>query len=192
MNQPTLTSKNLPPQVPANTQPAEQPTPYGDIVAKPLRSPNFINLRAKNPNLTLYWGNRSVGDKESGLRYDQLIAMGFKPAQPSEVLTAEGLACPPSLQRDNRIMYGELICLIIPRADYVGALKYNAENAQRRVRKFGSAPQAEGQTSQSALNDISNSKAAREGKIAAFIPNLAEVDAATSDNSGIKSNLAGK
>src|SRR5882762_8127413 len=146
MPDPTITSKNLPPTV----QPAIHPTPpgpkipeivaaipYDQIEAKPLRSPNFINLLPTNPNMALFWGNRAVGEKESGLRYDQLIAMGFVPAKPEDVLTSVGTNCPPSICRDGRIMYGDLILLKIPRADYVGALKWNEQNARLRVKKPG-------------------------------------------------------
>lgn len=207
---PTLTSKNLPPvQQPGavNTSPAvppkseETPLSYAQIEAKPLRSPNFLNLKPKNPNMSLYFGNRAVGEKESGLRYDQLIAMGFRPAKPEEILTMQGQACPTSIQRDGRIMYGDLILLIIPRVDYVGALKWNAESAARRVRKFGQSVtdgRAESQNAEariapsSALSEVANSRAAREGKVKAYVPPLAELDSRTADNSGIPANLAEK
>src|SRR5229473_2931556 len=117
---PTITSSNLPPtQHPAGTK-GPSPTPtvsveavlrYDQIEAKPLRAPNFISLRHKNPNMSLFWGNRAVGEKESGLRYDQLIAMGFVPAKPEDVTSMEGHPCPPSICRDGRIMYGDLILL---------------------------------------------------------------------------------
>lgn len=201
---PTLTSKNLPPvQQPSSAVPkVEAPPSYSQIEAKPLRSPNFLNLKPKNPNMSLYFGNRAVGEKESGLRYDQLIAMGFRPAKPEEVLTLAGQACPPSIQRDGRIMYGDLILLIIPRSDYIGATKWNAENAARRVRRFGTTQETPGGTSVtaeggrgetgSALGEIARSRAAREGKVVSYIPPLAETDSRTADNSGVEANLAEK
>src|SRR6266436_60616 len=104
MNEPTITSKSLPPSMqpgavrtsppPVNPVPkasVEVEIPYEQIEAKPLRAPNFINLLPNNPNMSLFWGNRAVGEKESGLRYDQLIAMGFIPAKPEDVLTLEGM-----------------------------------------------------------------------------------------------------
>jgi hypothetical protein len=145
--------------------------------------------------MSLYFGNRAVGEKESGLRYDQLIAMRFRPAKPEEVLTQDGKPCPASIVRDGRIMYGDLILLTIPRADYVGQLKWNAENAARRVRRFGSAQatpeDGRGETG-SALRDITQTRAAREGKIGVYIPPLVETDAKTADNSGLPANLAEK
>src|SRR6267142_1681550 len=111
MPDPTITSKNLPP----TARPSIHPTPsgpqipeivatipYDQIEAKPLRSPNFINLLPTNTNMSLFWGNPAVGEKESGLRYDQLIAMGFVPAKPEDVLSSRGHPCPPSICRDGR------------------------------------------------------------------------------------------
>ena len=202
---PTITSQALPPSQRPSAQTSSpavpvETVPYDQIVAKPLRSPNFINLKPKNGNMSLYWGNRSVGEKESGMRFDQLIAMGFRCAKPDEVLfispTGSTNPCPPSLQRDGRIMYGDLILLVIAREDYVGALKWNAENAERRVRRFGSTQDTSGDSGAatasagSAIGGIVRGKAAAAGKISAYIPPLAEVDAATADNSGIPANLA--
>lgn len=198
MPEPTITSKNLPPsQQGAPVPQVEKTLTYDQIEARPLRSPNFLNLKPKNPNMSLYFGNRAVGEKESGLRFDQLIAMGFRPAKPDEILTAQGDACPPSIQRDGRIMYGDLILLIISKQAYLGATKWNAESAERRVRRFGSTAGTPGQDADranpsSALGDISGSRAAREGKIAAYIPKIADTDSKIADNSGIPANLAEK
>src|SRR5215472_16868879 len=100
MADPTITSKNLPPAhqpsaIPPGRSwtPPTPPTsvevqvPYDQIEAKPLRAPSFATLYPKNPNICLYFGNRAVGEKESGLRYDQLIAMGFVAAKPEDVYT---------------------------------------------------------------------------------------------------------
>jgi hypothetical protein len=196
MPEPTITSKNLPPsQHPAGLPPkpptsVEVAMPYDQIEAKPLRSPNFINLKPKNPNLCLYWGNRAVGEKESGLRYDQLIAMGFVPAIPTDVTTSEGLVCPPSICRDGRIMYGDLILLKIPRADYIGALKWNEQNARLRVKKPGVAIEGDTQKADSRLQP-SNVMPNLGKKVTAYVPQIAEVDAKTADNSG-PVNLAEK
>lgn len=204
MPEPTITSKNLPPTAvpaarppvspvpPAGLKPSvEVQIPYEQIEAKPLRAPNFINLKPKNPNLSLFWGNRAVGEKESGLRYDQLIAMGFVPAKPEDVLTNLGQACPPSICRDGRIMYGDLILLKIPRADYVGALKWNEQNARLRVKKPGVAIDGVGASRDIGGREVvkddgraSPSAAGFPHKVSTFVPALAETDAATSDNSG--------
>jgi len=195
--------KTSPPVIPPGLKPVvEVAIPYGQIEAKPLRAPNFINLKSKNPNLSLFWGNRAVGEKESGLRYDQLIAMGFVPAKPEDVTSMEGFPCPPSLARDGRIMYGDLILLKIPRADYVGALKWNEQNARLRVKKPGVAIQGAG-----ASRDIGGEKVLKEasgrdaptnvmpsmgGKVQSYVPPLTEVDAKTADNSGPTESVSEK
>ncbi len=211
MPEPTITSKNLPP----TAQPSIHPTPpgpkvevaipYDQIEAKPLRSPNFINLLPTNPNMSLFWGNRAVGEKESGLRYDQLIAMGFVPAKPDQaysrnVETGARMPVPPSLCRDGRVMYGDLILLIIPRADFVGAQKWNEQNARLRVKKPGVSIEGAGASRDMGGREVvavdgratlgpagfPNSK-----KISTFVPALTETDAKTADNSG-PLNLAEK
>lgn len=205
MSDPTLTSKNLPPvQQPGAVKtsppvglPTKPPTsveleiPYDQIVAKPLRAPNFISLKAKNPNLSLYWGNRAVGEKESGLRFDQLIAMGFVPAKPEDVVTLQGLPCPPSIQRDGKILYGDLILLKIPRADYLGALKWNEQSARQRVKKPGVAISGNTQTADGRLQPAPVLEGPLAKKVSMYTPQLAEVDAKTADNSG-PVNLAEK
>ena len=189
--QPTITSKNLPSvqqpvarPLPGLTPASEVTIPYEQIVAKPLRAPNFLNLKPKNPSMSLFFGNRSVGEKESGLRYDQLISMGFVPAKPEDVVTNEGHPCPPSMCRDGRVMYGDLILLKIPRADYVGALKWNEQNARNRMRRPGVAIEGgmkshqESDTRQQPIDVL----ASLPKKVSAYVPPLAEVDALTSDN----------
>jgi hypothetical protein len=185
MQSPVLTSKNLP------TPPVmEKVLADSDIEAKPLRAPNFINLKPKNPNMSLYWGNRSVGERESGMRYDQLITMGFVPAKPEQVMTLEGKDIPPSIVRDGRIMMGDIILLIIPRADYVGATKWNEQSARRRVKKPGVAISGATQEADSRLQP--GSVLPQHPKISTYVPQLAEVDAKTADNSGPQVNLAEK
>jgi hypothetical protein len=199
----TITSKNLPPMQaptvrPATPLPGLKPSvefaiPYEQIEARPLRSPNFINLKAKNPNLSLYWGNRAVGEKESGLRYDQLIAMGFIPAKPDEVVSMEGHPCPPSICRDGRIMYGDLILLKMSREAYVGALKWNDQNARLRVKKLGVALSGDSRERQATDTRQQPTQALNipSSKVSIYVPAIAETDAKTADNSG-PVNLAEK
>ena len=197
---PAITSKNLPPQQPV----VDKVLSYDEIEAKPLRAPNFVNLIPRNPNMSLYFGNRAVGEKESGIRYDQLIAMGFIPAKPEQVwLLSEGkkLPVPPSICRDGKIIYGDVILLIMPKADYVGALKWNEQSARRRVKKPGvvmntSASQDIG-GKQVLANDegrrpLMAAALPRTDKISMYVPDLAEVDSKTADNSGPEVNLAEK
>jgi hypothetical protein len=189
---PTITSSSLPPSQQPSAHPSlqEKEISYQDIVAKPLRPPNFMNLKPKNPNMSLFFGNRAVGEKESGMRYDQLITMGFRAAVPAEVLTMEGKAVPPSIIRDGRIMFGDLILLIIPKADYIGSQKWNEQTARLRVKKPGVALEGDTQAADSRIAPTSVMPNLGK-KVQTFIPQLAEVDAKTADNSG-PLNLAEK
>lgn len=202
-DQPTITSKNIPgPPVKPPTPPPVQKVeaelmpaiPYDKIVAKPLRAPNFLNLKPRNPNMCLFFGNRAVGEKESGMRYDQLIAMGFAPAEPKDVITFKGDPCPPSLCRDGRIMYGDLILLKIPRVDYVGALKWNEQSARARVKRPGVAIEGAGASKDIGGKSVLDSEGGRASlspagfpntkKVAPYVPELTETDSKTADNSG--------
>lgn len=119
----TITSKNLP-QPPAPSpkiQRRDEP-----IVAKPLVSPDFTNLKLKNPNIALYWGNRVAG---GGQRYEQLKASGFVNA------TVNDVEAPEFMVKDGAIIFGDLILLKIAKRDYLGALKYNEEKAVSRMRR---------------------------------------------------------
>jgi hypothetical protein len=152
-----------------------------NVEAKPLRSPNFLNLKPKNASLALYWGNRSVGEKESSLRYNQLLAMGFVPAKPEEITDQFGNPCPEALTRDGRVLCGDLILLKISKADYYGALKYNAQSAAMRVRKFGVAMDG-GRAEHQATESREIPKSALSGlpkKVSAYVPPLAGIDEGT-------------
>jgi hypothetical protein len=137
--------------------------------------------------MSLFFGNRAVGEKESGLRYDQLIAMGFVPAKPEDVITTEGHPVPPSLCRDGRVMYGDLILLKMPRADYIGNQKWNEQNARLRMKKPGVTLEGGGKEHQASDSRLHPSDAlqvppAIKNKVSMYVPPLTEVDAATKDN----------
>lgn len=182
MSEPAITSKNVPSA--AKTSVAsptaftkEAPVSYDNIVAKPLRTPNFLNLKHKRPDMSLYWGNRAVGEKESLLRYNQLIAMGFQPCKPEEIVDQHGSPCPSELAKDNRVMYGDLILLKIPKKDYLGALKYNEQRALARVKKFGVAMDGAARHQAAESRDIPRSALGDlPSKAQPYIPPLADMD----------------
>lgn len=201
MTTPAITSNKLPLEQRPSTLPSASPPPQNEafisddqIEAKPLRPPNFINLRPKNRNLSLFWGNRAVGEKESGLRYDQLISMGFIPAKPEDILTMEGKECPPSIQREGKVMFGDLILLKIARTDYIGALKWNEQTARQRVKKPGTYIEGAGKSNDIGGRSVIDTDGGRRSpssaltgmhhKISTYVPSLTEANALTSDNSG--------
>ena len=103
--------------------------PFPNIEARPLGLPDFINVQAKNANVSLRWVNRSAGE---GQRLDEMIYAGFVPARPDEC-QVRGQAIPPSLIKDGKIIRGDLILMKIDRAAYDGALKYNWQRAVHRL-----------------------------------------------------------
>jgi hypothetical protein len=185
MSEPAITSKNAGPKVDSNpAKPTaftnEPVVTYDNVVAKPLRTPNFLNLKHKRPNMSLYWGNRAVGEKESTLRYHQLIAMGFEPCKPDEITDQNGKPVPEALIRSDRVIYGDLILLKIPKADYLGALKYNALRAMARVKKFGVAMEGRAAHQTAESRDIPRSVFADlPSKVQPYIPPLADIDTGT-------------
>jgi len=217
MSEPTITNKNLPPSqqaAPGGKGPVLPPPgpviaviPWDDIEARPLRAPSVTNLFPVNPNLCLYFGNRAVGAQESTMRYDQLLSMGFIPAKPEDVYwvnpeNGKRMPCPTSLCRDGRIMNGDTILLKIGRREYVGALKWNAESAARRVRRFGTVTTTPGGTNVKADGGRGSSGSAftglpqrvkthegRTGIVQAYVPPIVESDLRTADNSGIPATV---
>lgn len=162
----------------APAPPVERVLTDDEIVAKPLSLPDFINLKPKNASLVLYWGNRAVGDKESKMRFSQLIAMGFVCAKPEDVyLPHEGkqLPCPESLAVDGRILWGDVIAMLIPKVKYVGQTKWNAETAAKRVQRPGII------TKKDASGGASESPAfaAVKGKVQPFIPSQQDAELLT-------------
>jgi hypothetical protein len=116
--------------------------PDSEILAKPLGEPDFIGLKPNNPNMSLFWGNRAVGDRESKMRVNQLLAKGFIYAESKDVHminkgTGAKLPCPDSLMHEGRIIFGDLILLMIPRKDYIGQQKWNNQTALNRMQKVG-------------------------------------------------------
>lgn len=107
--------------------------PYPNIQARPLSLPDFINVKAKNPNISLRWVNRAVGVQGSTQRLDEMIYAGFEPVRPDEVCMPNGKPLMTNLIKDGKIIRGDLILMKISREAYEGALKYNWERAVQRL-----------------------------------------------------------
>lgn len=118
---------DLRPPQPAAAAPTAAPPVK--IVAKPLSSPDFLDLKPKNPAISIRWVNRG---HENGHRVDVHSAQGFEIAKPEDI---EKL--PPSLVKDGQIIYGDLILMKLPKADYYGALLNNHNKAVRRLQRGG-------------------------------------------------------
>jgi hypothetical protein len=160
---PAITSKNLPtPPAPATVTVEHDGSP---IVAAPLVTPDFTNLKKKNPNIDLRWVNRVAGREElgsEGARYGHMKAMGFVNA------TVNDVEVPPHLLHNGAIVQGDLILMKIDRRIYQGALLDNANKARARTtpRSFLNAGSKQ---IHDALNEVPGTTENRR-KIQPFIP----------------------
>lgn len=174
MTTPTITSKNIPiPQPPpppsAPAAPATSTVVVetdDNIVAKPLQQPDFVNLKPRNPNIAFRWVNRAAG---GGQRLDQMTAMGFALAVPTDVVNL-----PPSLFRDGRIINGDLVLMKIDRKAYQGALKYNQ---QRALAQAGSQKTNLEVGKKNLRETVGAMPPELQRKIAVFVPSQAETEA---------------
>jgi hypothetical protein len=100
------------------------------IIARPLQMPNFLDLRAKDPNYRLRWVNCKA---QGGVKYDAALGMGFRVAKKEEVI---GLNSTIMLAADG-IKYHDVILMIIETAKLLGHYKYNFMRSISRVQKSG-------------------------------------------------------
>lgn len=168
---PVITSKNLPPELPKPGTPAAAEVAKAveidndsDIVAKPLVSPDFTKLKPTNPAMCLRLVNRlALG----GQRFEEAKVQGFVVCKPEDIV---GMKTNPGVMtvKDNTVTYGDVIAMMMPRIDYIGAIKNNEANARRRVARatvFGEGQKLLGE----ALNEVPGSRDAKS-KIKLFQP----------------------
>lgn len=165
---PVITSKNLPPEVPppgaksAHVDGLEIDND-SDIVAKPLVSPDFTKLKPVNPAMSLRLVNRlALG----GQRFEEAKVQGFVCCKQTDIKD-----CPSLMTvKDGVVTYGDLIVMMMPRIDYLGAIKNNEQNARRRVSHaavFGAGQEH----LQAALNEVPGSRE-KKSKIKLFNPDI--------------------
>jgi hypothetical protein len=168
LSTPTITSKNLPPELPKPGAPQVAAPPKidddSDIVAKPLVSPDFTKLKPTNPAMILRGVNRlALG----GQRFEEARVQGYVVCKPEDIV---GMKTNPGVMtvKDNTVTYGDLIFMMMPRVDYIGAIKQNEQNARARVSRaavFGSGQQE----LNTALNEVPGSRADKS-KVKLFQP----------------------
>ena len=163
---PTITSKNLPPEL-AKPTGKESPTDPplidddADIVAKPLVSPDFTKLQPTNPAMCLRLINRlALG----GQRFEEARVQGFVVCKPSDI---KGLTNLMTI-KDGNVTYGDLIVMMMPRVDYIGAIKQNEMNARRRVSRASVFGAGQEQLA-TALNEVPGSRE-NKSKVKLFQP----------------------
>jgi hypothetical protein len=148
--QPTITSANLPSPPPA---PESAPDiPDDEIIARPLQDPDFSNFNPRNSGMKLRWVNRIHGNEGRSGRMEQARASGFVPC----VFTDVKEDVPNHMRSNGGIVYNDIILMKIPRAQYEGALKYNREQAIKRLGPHANMA-AGTKELRDALNDVGGS-----------------------------------
>jgi hypothetical protein len=162
---PTITSKNLPPELPKPGAVAAPVAPTiaddADIVARPLVSPDFTNLKPTNPAMILRLVNRLALD---GQRFKEACIQGYVVCKVTDIKD-----CPSTMTvKDGNVTYGDVIVMMMARDKYLGAIKNNEQNARARTAR--AVAMGEGQKHLAeALNEVPGSRADKS-KIKLFQP----------------------
>jgi len=169
-----ITSDNLPASQRGASIHIDSDDPYPSVTARPLQMPDFVDIKPKNPLVSIRWCNRIAGD---GQRLDQVTFAGFIPVKPEEVMYPNGKPIPPSMIKNGQVHMGDLILMKIDKASYDGALKYNWERAVNRMHP--SASQKQGRQD---LNAVLKEAGVRPTpdllrKLSTFQPTDAEIEA---------------
>lgn len=158
------------------------PDAWAGIEAKPLMTLDvFDQVRPKNSSLELRWVNRGAGES---LRYNQMVAAGFVAAKPDELwLERAKKPIPVSFIKEGKIIYGDLIAMVISKKDYQGALKHNAlraiELGDRMRLKDTVVPQVKHDLTSRMPSDLAR-------KIQVFVPTEQEVEGLSEANENTK------
>ena len=163
MSSPVITNKNLPAGHHATAAPVSELD--DSIVARPLMMPEFLDLRPKNPMHTIRGVNLN---HDNGNMYFRAKVAGFVDATPEDIVMRDGSPVLGNYVKDNRVIYGDLIVMKIDRAKYLGALKYNAQEAQRRMSKTGIAQKGNKELFEALGSTMAPPE--QKAKIQAFVP----------------------
>lgn len=173
---PVITSANLPkPVQPGQTSaPADSQVAQGkieeqriandaDIIARPLVSPDFTNIKPANPAMMLRLVNRlALG----GQRFEEARIQGFVVCKASDIKEVPNTMT----VKDGNVIYGDVIVMMMPRDKYIGAIKYNEARARKLVERQAVQGAAHEQL-QTALNEVPGSRA-NKAKIKLYQPEL--------------------
>lgn len=108
---------------------------HSSVVARPVRLPNRLTVRCKDPN----WRPRWVEFKsEDGRRFNDCCNMGFRIAKKEEIIgLSSSLRITPEGIKDN-----DLVLMVIPTETINGYLKHNALESLRKVSRKSVTNQA--------------------------------------------------
>ena len=157
---------NQPPRAPRITAEELDET----IVAKPLVTPDFANIKSKNPGVSFRWVEFKAQD---GLRFSQAQAQGWVTATEQDVMI-DGVISPYKKDGGTKFINGDLILMKMDRRKYLGALKHKHQVAaalnDASVLRTVTAKQTV-----AALEQAGAAKAENLGKMTVFTPGAADL-----------------
>lgn len=146
------------------------PDAWEGLEARPLQTLDVLDaIRPKNSQLTLRWINRVAGE---GLRFNQMVFAGFLVARPDELILKNGKPIPPEFIRENKVIYGDLIAMLIATTIYQSALKHNA----LRAMALGDRLRLKDEAQEVRRNIVGNAPSELARKIQTYVPSEQEVD----------------
>lgn len=106
------------------------------IVARPLRLPNYLDVRCKDPNFIPRWVNFKT---QNGARYSMFKSSGFRNAKQEEMV---GLSEEITVGSDGMIKDHDVVLMVAPKSIVFGAYKQNALNSMRMISRTGAMGRA--------------------------------------------------
>lgn len=95
----------------------------GDIVAKPMVLPDFVNVPLANPGLAARW---IFTDRR---RFAQAKAQGWRVAKKADIKLGYAALTPFEEEGGTKYINGDLVLMVIDRKIYLGALRYKHQVA---------------------------------------------------------------
>jgi hypothetical protein len=157
-NNATMTTQSAAPK----TREPKNFDPWEGAAAAPLLSAAMDQVKPKNKAMQLRWINRYCGEKTPYLRYEQALAQGWVACRPTDVEVI-----PPGCLKDDRIQTQDVILCMMPRAQYLGALRFNNERVNRAVTRSGLGVAEESLRTDFAKEGVSRKA---DGKVSVFVP----------------------
>jgi len=146
------------------------PDAWQGIEAKPLKTLDVIDaVRPRNGALELRWVNRVAGE---GLRLNQMLFAGFILAKPEDLILKNQKPVPHEMIKEGKVIYGDLIAMLIGKAEYQAALKHNA----LRAFELGNRLKLKDDAVNLRQNLVGKAPSELARKIQTFVPSEAEVD----------------
>jgi len=131
-----------------------------------LGNPDFTRLTPKNKNVMFRWINRQAA---AGTRYRQALAQGYVNATEADV------EVPVVAFTNGAFLHGDLILMKMDRRQYLGAIKFNEEDAARKLTPAAIEAKTKA-TLQESLGKVAGPADAK-AKIRAFTPPIDTVNA---------------